>query len=463
MKLTRSSLVALAVLSAACISPAPHPPVPPTPVPVPPIEQPVPTPPTVPTPPPVVVGRQGEVTLINRTLHDAGGPWLGAGTTLFWALWGEANDPDRLDRNLAFAAKEGADYVRILSMVGAASWEDRRIDPRDPKYWETAERFLARAARHGLRVQLTVFADAQVMMPDTGDRERWVDAWMARVEKDRARFITVEAANEYWQNGFDLPQLLSITKRINAQTSVLVMPSAAGCGTHPEDITTPEQQACADEWRALVEVSDLVGPHFDRDISKSDGPWRPVRQPWEMLFGPRGYGMRGYVNNEPIGPQSSVAEDDAPERMALAAAVTWLTGGAAYTLHTGGGIRGGGVFDVARGRSANLWEVPRIADTWAEIRAARAALPAILPSCRAHNSNGNFPDRPFDVSHEELVRMYQATCPDGTVVALPFGIKGSATVTARQTVRLGDRQINAGQSFTVGGNSAVLVGTLAGR
>lgn len=69
-----------------------------------------------------------------------------------------------------------------------------------------------------------------------------------------------------------------------------------------------------EQWRSLAEVSDLMTPHFDRDVSKADGYDRPVRQPWEMLFQARAAGVEAYVNNEPIGPQSSVAEDDDPGR-----------------------------------------------------------------------------------------------------------------------------------------------------
>jgi hypothetical protein len=104
---------------------------------------------------------------------------------------------------------------------------------------------------------------------------------------------------------------------------------------------------------------DLATPHFDRDLSGPLGPRGPVCQPITMRHVPSTI-VRAFVNNEPIGPQSSVEEERDPERLAEAALVTWLAGGAAYTLHTGAGVRGGGAFDRARDRSANLWEVPNI-------------------------------------------------------------------------------------------------------
>lgn len=405
-----------------------------------------------------VVGRRGPVRLEGHAFADDDGPWLSFGTTLFWALWGEKHDPERLDRNLAFAAQHGVDYIRILSMVGAASWEERVIDPTWPDYWQVVDRLVARAKRHGLRLQVTVFADAQVMMPNRADRERWADAWAARASREPDRFTALEAANEAWQNGFETTaDLVSITKRINDRTHVLVAASALGCGSHPEDPQTPEQKACVEDWRAIAQVADIATPHFDRDTSKADGVDRPIRQPWEMLFGAREVGFEAYINNEPIGPQSSVAADDDPQRLAMAAATTWLTQGAAYTLHTGAGIRGGSAFDLARGRSANLWEVPKIEDTMKAIAKIRAMLPAGLPNCSPKNAH--WADAPFAVDPDRLVRAYQSVCADGTIVALPHGIKGSSVaLTARRQVTVGGNGVPAGASISVRAPSAVLVG-----
>ncbi len=117
------------------------------------------------------------------------------------------------------------------------------------------------------------------------------------------------------------------------------------------------QREVAEDWRQLYGggVCDVVTIHPDRDISKADGPWRPVRQPWFLQFTPD---IPELVEiGEPIGPQSSVAEDADPLRLTMAAAVGALCGAGAYCLHTGAGIRGGG--------AANLWEVRHIEATLA--------------------------------------------------------------------------------------------------
>jgi hypothetical protein len=320
---------------------------------------------------------------------------------------------------------------------------------------------MERTKRHGLRVQVTVFAAADQVMTDKAERRAWVDLWAARVSRDPSAFFIVEVANEYWQNGFDTPEELhELTIRMNEKTVVLVAPSAMGCGSIPED---PGPSPCQREWATVYAngAANLATPHFDRDVSKSDGYDRPVRQPWEMLFAPRDLDIQAYVNNEPIGPQSSVAEDGDPLRLAMAAATTWLAQGAGYTLHTGAGIRGGGAADLARGRSSNVWEVPRIGEIFAEIARVRRLLPAGLPNCAPQNSHGGFPARVFDANPEQLTRAYQTVCADGTFVALPHGVRnGSTDLVVVRSIELNGTLFNPGDRVTITAPSAVLVGRI---
>lgn len=402
--------------------------------------------------------RQGPVRLDGYAMADAGGPWLALGTSLFWALWGERHDSARLDRNLAFASAHGVDYIRVLSMVGTESWSDRVIDPGWPDYWNVVDRLAARAARHGLRLQVALFADAQVMMPEMARREAWVDRWAARASAEPDRFILLETANEAWLNGLDdLDQLVTLTERLNARTDVLVAASAPSCGPPASDVAADSSEVCAVEWRRLAAAADVITPHLDRNIASSEGPERAIRRPWELLFGPRTLGVRTWINNEPLGPQSSVESDDDPARLAMAAAVTWLAQGAAYTLHTGAGVRGGGRADRAMGRAANLDEVPNIRATLRALADARRQLPAALPNCRPVNAHWS--DAPLASDVDDVLRVYQSICADGAIVALPFGIRGpSTTLTARRPVEINGRLLAAGQTLGVSGPSAILIG-----
>lgn len=380
-----------------------------------------------------VTPRAGPVSIVGSSFADTGGPWNALGTSLFWAMWGEKHDPDRLDANLKAIADAGYDYVRILAMVGASSWVDRVIDPFASDYWVTVDRLFARLKRHGLRAQVTVFADAQAMMPRMDDRNRFADLWAARAQQEPDRILYLEAANEYWQNGIDTPaELRALARRLSTQTSVPVAASSPACGSYPEVIETAEQKACVQEWHEIygTGAADVITMHFDRDVSKADGAWRPVRQPWEMQFGAFETGVRVYSNAEPIGPQSSVAQDDNPERLVMAGVVTWLARGASYTLHTGAGIRGGGQFDVERGRSRDVWQVPGWSVTSAAFKGIRAVLP---PMANCSPKNAHWDDAPMLVAPlENVIRAYQTVCGDQFVVTV-FGAKhGGATVEMRR-------------------------------
>ena len=428
-----------------------------------------------------LVGRQGPVRLDGRAFSDAGGTWNAFGTSLFWALWAERNDPDKLDRNLSMFARGGGDYVRVFSMVGGRSWEDRTVDPKSPDYWVFVDRLAARAARHGLRLQITIFAAAQDLMPSRLERERWIDLWAARMNKEPARFIVAEIANEYWQNGIaSAAELRDLTARLNRQTEVLVAPSATQCGSMPggtderwrkeegegaiDHAERTRRLECRGEWLTIygTGAADLALPHFDREVGRAEGPDQPIHQPWQMILQPREL-IQSYVNNEPIGPQSSGASDTDPQRLAMAAATTWLAGGAAYTLHTGAGIRGGGACAGCapqyKSRSSNLWELPNITETLRRIAAVRSVIPPGLANCQPHNASSDFPNRVFDTDPKTLVRAFHSTCPGGVFVALPHGIRGqSARLVPRQDIEVDGRIIPAGQALTVSAPSAVIVG-----
>ena len=296
---------------------------------------------------PVAVARTGPVRFEQRAFADDQGPWNPLGTSLFWALWGERHDAGRLDRNLAYLAAHGVDFVRLFGMVGEDSWRDRAIDPRASDYWIVADRLIQRLARHGLRAQVTLFADAQVVMPDHSQRRDFALAWARFADARRAHVLAIEVANEGWQNGFeDARPLRELGQVIAEATEIPVALSAM-----------PDGDWC----RAYAgSPADFATVHYDRGVSGPGGVWRPVGRPWgyptDYDTTCRGQLPRAATSNEPIGPQSSVAEDRDPVRLALSYVTTFIAGNAAYVYHAGAGIRGGGAADLARGRSANLFD-----------------------------------------------------------------------------------------------------------
>jgi hypothetical protein len=405
------------------------------------------------------VSRHGRVQLDGRALRDEAGAFPALGATLFWALWAERRDPDKLERNLAWLADGGVDYVRILGMVGGEGWEDRRIDPGDADYWPTVDRFLERLARHRLRVQVTLFAAAGEMMPKSDQRERFVDRWAARASRDPSRFLLLEVANEHWQNGVgDIAELRSLGRRLSRQTDVLVALSAPR-----------SEQVCA---VYVGSGADVATVHYSRSFADDD-PWRPVRQPWTWpLDEARACAARlpPIVNNEPIGPQSSANEDDDPRRLVMSYVTTFVAGNAAYVVHTGAGVRGGGAADRALGRAANVWETPNLTETLAGIRRLRAILPVDLPNWRrfAAGDSGH-PFAGFGRAFESgsLAASYAATRGD-RFVAVALGVQGAAELMARKacTVEVRDplsgaivarHDLAGGQRFTLSGADAFVV------
>src|SRR5690606_38523105 len=98
-------------------------------------------------------------------------------------------------------------------------------------------------------------------------------------------------------------------------------------------------------------------------------------------------------DNEPKGPQASGSADDDPWRLTLAAATSWMSGAATYVLHTGPGVRFGGLED--RGRAANFWEVANIDAILTGLRTVRSLLPPDVANWQRWNSNPNFPEYPY--------------------------------------------------------------------
>jgi len=404
----------------------------------------------------------GRVKLDGRALADGHGPFMALGATLFWAIWGEQHDAERLDKNLEWLAARGVDYVRILGMVGAEGWDDRRIDPSSATYWPAVDRLLDRLARHGLRAQVTIFADAQVMMPEPKHRMAFVDLWADRANRQPERIVLLEVANEHWKNGLeDVQEMRALGRRLTERTEVLVALSAPRWG-----------QAC-DVYAGSA--ADLATVHYDRSFDAGN-PWRPVLQPWDWPGEDNGR-CRGRlpvaVNNEPIGPQSSVKEDDDPLRLVMAYVTTFLAQNAAYVLHAGAGIRGGGQGDRARGRPANFWETPRLETALAGIERIRAHLPPNLANWARHDvSSPGFPLEGLARAVEDgsVAGSYAAVSGDRFVVAV-FGLRRSVTVAARGLSEIDVREpltgtitathrLSAGGTFELsGGDALVLTGS----
>jgi hypothetical protein len=403
--------------------------------------------------------RTGLVHADGHVFTDDQGAYLAVGASLFWAGWGCRNDRDRLVQNLAFLRDQRVDYVRAIAVVGPTGWTDRTMPASDIE--QTIGSVTDLAAAHGLRVAWSLFGNVDTA-PSAADRERVVRLAAAQIAARPSAVQYVEIANEGWQTGFagdgGIAEMRNLARILRDAIPHLV------------SLTSPQTDQDVDKLYD-GSVATLMGVHPDRNITGQGGLWRPVRQAWDYRDS-----RRAWVIDEPIGQKSTVAEDFDPTRQAMAAAHGWLIGAAAYVVHAGAGIRGGGREDRDRGREANWFEVPGARDVFAAIDVMRDMLPRDLPNFQHHNSNRNFPGYPFDVDRlipilerNGMLRAFGATAGDGRLVILPMLAVEPVPFTARRAMHLDVRtplgalveshDLAAGATFTLPPTeAAVLIG-----
>ena len=322
---------------------------------------------------------RGPVRADRHAVADADGPFNALGATLFWGVWGYKFDRDRLERNLAALSEAGVDYVRVLGSVGGSSWSDRQVDPQWPDYDEVVGAFTDLAYdKYGLRVQWTLFGGAPFTPPGRA-RRALVDRFAVLARGREHKIFAFEIANEAGSNGFDgsagITELRGLGARLSGKTAVLVA------------LSDPDARAeCATYAGARVDAATW---HYRRGFG-DDGPWRPVRAPWgypaEYDTDCRGQLPTLVLNNEPLGPESSVRQDDDPARIAAAYILTFLANHGAYVFHAGPGIRGGGTADVdgSLRRHANFDELPSFTGIASALKTARNYLPEGLANWARH-------------------------------------------------------------------------------
>jgi hypothetical protein len=377
--------------------------------------------------------KAGAVRADGRAVADATGPFNALGATLFWGAWAYKHDRARLERNLEVLSTAGIDYVRVLGSVGGGSWEDRQTDPR----WSDYDAIIAGMTdlaydRYGMRVQWTLFGGSP-STPSGPAREALVDRFAALAKGREHKIFAFEIANEAWHNGFEgaegLVELRRLGSRLNDKTTVLVALSSPSKGT-----------ACATYAGSDADAMTL---HFERGFG-SEGPTGPLRRPWSF---PKAYDgkCRGQLppivlNNEPIGPESSVRQDDSASRIAAGYVMTFLAGNAAYVLHTGPGIRGGGAADVSSKlqRHAHFDELPSFKPIAVALGAAKRYLPPGIANWTRHAPNAaSAPIRGFD-------GLYTAASK-GQFIALAVGLAKPVSVQAHVAAAIEIRELTTGK------------------
>jgi len=378
----------------------------------------------------------GVVRVVGHSLADDHGPFLGLGVSYFTALWRCKYDPPRLEKDLAFLAAQGFNYYRMLSMVGYhPAWDGLEIAPVNftnrvgkhmkawPDYWEQLGRLVDLAFDgHGLRTQITLFADAQ-LLPDKPARMEHMRKLLAQVVRGREqKILLLEVANEAWQNGFPgeqgIADLREFATYLNHQTKV------------PVAITSNHDIEGGFEKTYAGSDADLATWHFSRD-RRPDAGWQPVYDCWAFAERP---GFPPVISNEPIGPGSSVASEREPVRLVMAAAFGYVAKMPAYVFHSAAGVFG----------------KTRFEDSVAidPFRQLIRLLPPDLPNWRRNDGKGE--DAPFKVFAGGQPERYWSggdSATDGCLrntgsrkgdrfICVPIGIRpGGLELEARQAVR----------------------------
>ena len=291
------------------------------------------------------------VQLDGHTLRDSSGPFLGLGASYFQALRRAKFDRARFESDLEFLASNKFNYVRILSMVGwFKAWNGLEIAPIDfksrdgktvtawPDYWEQFGEMIDTIYRHGMRTDITIFADAQ-LMPKKSDRIAHMTKLLHHLDGREHKIILLEVANEAWQNGFPgtggVEQLREFTKFLADRTRI------------PIAITSNHEDGEAGAV-ALYRGSaaDIATWHFSRDIRTAEGGWLPVR---DCYWTGNISGLPPFSSNEPIGPGSSVSSENDPIKLVMAAAFAWTAKLPMYVYHSSAGVFGHAPFQQMPG------------------------------------------------------------------------------------------------------------------
>jgi hypothetical protein len=279
------------------------------------------------------------VRLAGKSLCDNNGAFLGLGVSYFQALRRAKYDRARLSSDLALLAEKGFNYVRILSMV---NWDGLEIAPVSftnsaghpvegwPDYWQQFRDLLDLVSQHGLRAEVTIFADAQYVMPSKSARQAHLDGILANIAGREHKILHLEVANEAWQNGFPGAQgaadLREFTQYLADRTSV------------PVAITSNDDTSDAGIASLYAgSAADLATVHFSRDTGTIEGGWLSVRDCYRAGNLP---GVPPVSSNEPIGPGSSVSSESNPIKLCAAAVFAYIANLPAYVYHSRAGVYG---------------------------------------------------------------------------------------------------------------------------
>lgn len=382
------------------------------------------------------------------------------GASLFKAAWAYKHDRAWLESQLDWLRRHDFDAIRAFGTVGDPVhpdyWDGREIDWR----WSDYARVIAGTTdlaydKYGIRVEWTIFADAQKNTPREADREAVVERFVQMARGREKKILAFEVANEFWQNGFGGPegvrQLRTFARRLRS-TSVPVAASAH------------KDQLCPIYAAGGV---DFASVHFDR--SSPAARWTPLDRPWRLA---RQAGQLAACelpewasNNEPLGPGSSIPQPLTALNVVMSAVNTYLAGVPVYVFHTGPGVRDDPTHPKGL-RPSELKELPDAERFFSGLQAVKRYLPADVASWRSMNAA----DDEFPLTVQGKAAASLAAARGRRFVVAVSGIRGAMTLVARSpmTVKRIDpmsgrvaetRDLKRGESLRLTSEAAVFEGS----
>ena len=356
--------------------------------------------------------RTGNVTVLDESVSDNGGKFLGLGATFMRGMQRCKYDRQRFKRDLSYLASKGVNYIRILTMV---SWDNLEIAPLTfvmgtapntytinawPDYWEQFRNTIDIAYdEFGLRTEVTIFAAGDDCMPNKTDRINHMQLVLNNLVGREHKVMHLEVANEAWQNGFSGSQGIADLKEfctyLTSRTSIPVAISAPGDSMDPTAV-------CQFYSGTTADIATL---HMDRDIGSFEGGWKPVRAPWFIAPLYTSCDLPPASSNEPLGPGSSVNTENDPIKIVSAAPFAWIAKLPLYVFHSRAGTFS---TDANTGEYVHFEDMPGLASFQYSLQ----ILPPDLPSWT--RNDGIDSNSPFIVYCNGVANVYWTENPSAT-------------------------------------------------
>jgi hypothetical protein len=379
-----------------------------------------------------------------RAVQDDAGPALFVGLSRFSWLHDWKFDRDRVFREMDEDRAAGYRYARVLGQVGSLGeerfWAGREIDHRWPDHEELVAGMTRAAQERGLRLLWTSIGKGGGLSKQP-ERRSFIER-MARTLREVSGGVLVhEMMNEPSVGGeITLGELLELQAIAEREAPGLL--SATGA------VWVPHGSRFDRAWRRTQREVGIA--HLDRDIGREERQDRP----WRQALAPGALDLR-WIDNEPIGPGSSVETETRAEVLRSHRLVALVCRAFATCFHSRAGVRG---LDP-------MSEMPG----YAECPRALRFLPPELPNGILTSAVGGSPERPFDIGPGDVRRSNGnarglvdvcACRVDRTHYAVAFGLLSEVSLVARRNMvveilsqdrndRLATRELQKGERLSL--------------